>query len=108
MAASRASRFSAAVATSVAPISAEPNAPLSHAAIVARELEPGRWYTITVDLWVADEVYEVSVEGVVELVPLDAFETKKKPPRSITHVSFASWNDGAGTFYVDNVSAGPF
>ena len=28
-----------------------------------------------------------------------------KTPEQITHLSFASWNDGPGTFYVDNVTA---
>jgi hypothetical protein len=37
-------------------------------------------------------------------VRVAAFHGKgAKPPTMLTHVSFASWNDGPGTFYVDNV-----
>jgi hypothetical protein len=32
------------------------------------------------------------------------FVTKDKPtPKELTHVSFATWNDGPGVFYIDNV-----
>ncbi len=73
--------------------------------ILARNLDLKKWHTILVTIHVADEIYEVSVEGVTEPVPLEAFRAGKKVPNRLTHVSFASWNDGAGTFYIDNVSA---
>jgi len=38
-------------------------------------------------------------------VELDAFSPSGKAPKRLTHISFASWNDGAGTFYIDNVIA---
>jgi hypothetical protein len=28
-----------------------------------------------------------------------------RAPKSLSAISFASWNDGPGTFYVDNVTA---
>ncbi len=74
--------------------------------LVARDLDVKKWYTVVVTVHVADEVYEVSVPGVTAApVPLGAFQAGKKVPGRLTHVSFASWNDGAGTFYIDNVSA---
>jgi len=44
------------------------------------------------------------VEGVSDPYELESFYYKGKTPDKISHISFASWNDGAGTFYVDNVS----
>ena len=71
--------------------------------IVAGSLDINKWYTITVNVHVKKKNYEVSVEGVTEPVVVKAFG--KKPPKKLTHVSFASWDDGAGTFYIDNVVA---
>ncbi|MCK4546679.1 MAG: hypothetical protein KAW17_04470 [Candidatus Eisenbacteria sp.] len=74
--------------------------------IVAPNLELGEWHTIIVNIHVADQIYEVSIKGVMdEPTALDAFRAGKRVPKRLTHLSFASWNDGAGTFYVDNVSA---
>jgi hypothetical protein len=74
--------------------------------VVASGLDLNKWYTIVAAIHVQDGVYEVSVKGVTEKpVLLDALKTAGKTPKRITHLSFASWNDGAGTFYVDNVSA---
>ena len=37
-------------------------------------------------------------------VTVKAFEAKEKTvPSSLTHISFATWNDGPGTFFIDNV-----
>lgn len=73
--------------------------------ILARDLDLMTWYTITVDGDVAAGAYTVTVGDGAASAPLQAFKTKKKdPPAQLTHVSFATWNDGAGTFYVDNVS----
>ncbi|MFC1572379.1 hypothetical protein ACFL6M_02160 [Candidatus Eisenbacteria bacterium] len=73
--------------------------------LVASDLDLKRWHTIAVDVDVEKQTYSVSIQGVSEApVQVRAFKSKKKPvPKVLTHVSFASWNDGPGTFYVDNV-----
>jgi len=71
--------------------------------IVAKDLDLKKWYTIQVVANVLDGLYEVWVDGVTEPFEVESFYTKGKTPDKISHVSFASWNDGAGTFYVDNV-----
>jgi hypothetical protein len=73
--------------------------------IVAGGLKLGQWYTITIEANVPEGFYTTAVEGVIEPFELESFYTKGSTPDKITHISFASWNDGAGTFYVDNVSA---
>ena len=74
--------------------------------VLVTGLDTRTWYTITVDIDVAGGSYTVQVDDGPAHGPLQAFQTKRDPvPEAITHVSFASWNDGAGTFYVDNVSA---
>lgn len=74
--------------------------------ILVEGLDTRTWYTITVDLDIPAGTYTVQVDDGPVSSPLQAFKTKGAPlPDAITHVSFASWNDGAGTFYVDNVSA---
>lgn len=75
----------------------------SERTLIAADLELDHWYTIVVRVFTKAGEYEVTVEGVTEPVALEAFTAGKKPPRKLTHLSFASWNDGAGTFYVDNV-----
>ncbi len=72
--------------------------------LVAEGLDVDTWYTITVDANIPEGYYTVTVDGVVEEFELESFMTKGKTPDKISHISFASWNDGAGTFYVDNVS----
>ncbi len=73
--------------------------------ILVRGLQLEKWYTVRVDVNVKDKWYDLSVAGVTEKpVRVKAYKTKKSPvPRELTHVSFASWNDGPGTFYIDNV-----
>lgn len=73
--------------------------------IVAPNLDLGKWYTIEVVVYPSDALYAVSVKGITQPVEVDAFKAGKKAPRKLTHLSFSSWNDGAGTFYIDNVSA---
>jgi hypothetical protein len=73
--------------------------------IVARDLDLGAWHSITVRIQPKKERYVVSVKGKEEPRQLESFRTKGKTPRELTHLSFASWDDGAGTFYVDNVRA---
>lgn len=71
---------------------------------VASGLELERWYTITIEAVIPEGFYTTTVVGVTEPFELESFYTKGRTPDSISHISFASWNDGAGTFYVDNVS----
>lgn len=71
--------------------------------IVAANLDLAAWHTIEVVIYPEAKAYEALVVGKTQPVELDAFG--KKPPKRLTHISFASWNDGAGTFYIDNVSA---
>jgi hypothetical protein len=68
-------------------------------------LSLGKWYTVRVDVDAAGQAYTVSVAGEPGAgVRVAAFHTKGvKAPTTLTHLSFASWNDGPGTFYVDNV-----
>jgi len=74
--------------------------------IVAANLDLHKWYTIEAIISVSAGTYEVSVKGATpQPVKLAAFVGADKPPKSLTHLSFASWNDGAGTFYIDNVLA---
>ncbi len=72
---------------------------------VARGLKLKTWYTVRVDVDVPGKAYAVSVVGVTpQPVRVKAFKPKGKPyAEPLTHISFASWNDGPGTFYVDNV-----
>jgi hypothetical protein len=72
--------------------------------IVAGGLKLGQWYTITIEANIPEGVYTTAVKGETEPFELESFYTKGATPGKITHISFASWNDGAGTFYVDNVS----
>ncbi len=74
-----------------------------------RVLVPGldlnKWYTVKVDVDVPGKAYSVSIPGVTAApVAVKAFEPKEKTiPSSLTHISFATWNDGPGTFFIDNV-----
>lgn len=72
--------------------------------IVARDLDLETWYTIKIDAEIPEGYYSVGVEGVTEPFEVESLFTKGKTPKKLTHISFASWNDGPGTFYVDNVS----
>jgi hypothetical protein len=66
--------------------------------IVASGLSLKQWYTIRVVVNVTGGNYGVYVDGVFK-----ATVTSRNAKTSLTHISFAQWNDGAGTFYVDNV-----
>ncbi len=70
---------------------------------VVNGLELEKWYTIRLEAHVLDGYYTAEVVGVADPFELDCFYPKGHAPDQITHLSFASWNDGAGTFYVDNV-----
>jgi hypothetical protein len=72
--------------------------------LVASNLDLGAWHRIALTVQPKKEHYQVSVKGGTPR-DLEAFAAKGKTPKELTHLSFASWNDGAGTFYVDNVTA---
>jgi hypothetical protein len=72
--------------------------------LVAKDLELNKWYTIVVEVNVPEGFYAVHVEGLTKPFELESFFTKGKTPSQLTHLSFATWNDGAGTFYLDKVS----
>ena len=72
--------------------------------IVARDLDLEHWYTVKIAANIAEGYYTVAVAGVTEPFEVESFYTGGKTPAKVSHISFASWNDGAGTFYVDNVS----
>ncbi len=72
--------------------------------IVAENLDLNKWYTIKVEANIPEGWYAVTVDGVVEAFEVESFYTKGRTPNKVSHISFASWNDGAGTFYIDNVS----
>jgi len=57
-----------------------------------------QWYTIRVDLDLDADTYDVYVDGVYQKTV-----TSRVQKSSVTHISFAQWDDGAGTFYIDNV-----
>lgn len=77
--------------------------------VLVENLDTRHWYTITVELDIAAQSYTVQVDDGAVSRPLQAFKAGKHAVvDTITHLSFASWNDGAGTFYVDNVSAAAF
>lgn len=73
--------------------------------LLVPDLKLKRWHTIRVEVDISGQTYLVSVPGVTTApIAVQAFKAKNKPvPKVLTHVSFASWNDGPGTFYVDNV-----
>ncbi|MBT0160831.1 DUF2341 domain-containing protein, partial [Candidatus Bathyarchaeota archaeon A05DMB-2] len=68
--------------------------------VIASGLNLKQWYTIKVVVDVAAKSYDVYVNGVFMAHFVTDFARD-----SVTHISFAQWNDGAGAFYVDNVYA---
>jgi hypothetical protein len=69
---------------------------------VATGLSLKRWYTIGVICDLAQDMYEVYIDG--QYQGMVAGRTSKS---RLTHISFAQWTqeEGAATFYVDNVKA---
>jgi len=61
-------------------------------------LNIGQWYTIKVICNIPDGTYDVYVDNVFQ-----STVTSRHEKSSVTHISFAQWDDGAGAFYVDNV-----
>jgi hypothetical protein len=79
--------------------------PMAQAKTIAAGLDKNKWYTVTVNADVAARTYTVSVSGATpQPVLIKAYDSGKgSSPKALTAVSFASWNDGPATFYVDNV-----
>ncbi len=71
--------------------------------LIATDLAAEEWHHIEVAVDVPEGFYEVGVNG-AKPFELESFSTKGRTPSKLSHISFASWNDGPGTFYVDNVS----
>jgi hypothetical protein len=66
-----------------------------------KTLNMDQWYTIKVDLDVVADTYKVYVDGVSVSGNIPA----ATPKTNLTHISFATWSDGPGTFYIDDVKA---
>ena len=65
---------------------------------VSSGLSLDNWYTIKVDIDVAAWTYDVYID--------DAFQatiTARNTLSRVSHISFATWNDGAATVYFDNI-----
>jgi hypothetical protein len=73
--------------------------------VIVPDLALKKWHTVRVECNPADKSYTVFVLGATASpVAVKAFVPKDKPViTELTHLSFASWNDGPGVFYVDNV-----
>ncbi len=69
---------------------------------VATGLSLKRWYIIKVICDVEQDSYEVYLDG-----QLQGMVQARTPKSVVTHISFAQWSqdEGAATFYVDDVSA---
>ncbi|MFZ0451120.1 MAG: class II glutamine amidotransferase [Desulfatiglandaceae bacterium] len=69
--------------------------------IIASGLSFDAWHTIRVVCNLNTDTYDVYVnDDPSPQSPVTAYTAKT----SVTHISFAQWNDGPGAFYVDNVS----
>lgn len=66
--------------------------------VIAAGLNLDQWYNIRVELDVDAGTYDVYVDDAYQ-----ATATSWIDKDELTHISFATWNDGAGTFYVDDV-----
>ncbi len=66
---------------------------------LATGLELDRWHTIKVEIDIPNDTYDVYLNGALVAEGVAA----RAPKSALTHISFATWNDGPGTFYVDNV-----
>jgi len=66
--------------------------------IVESGLNMDQWYTIKVICDLAGGTYDVYVDDV-----FSATVSSRHEKTSVSHISFAQWDDGAGSFYVDNV-----
>ena len=80
---------------------------------IASNLQMDKWYHIRIDIDVPARdydvyVYDVNAVGgnlqrgnlIASALGLPAYGTLMS---KVSHIGFATWNDGPGTFYVDNV-----
>ena len=67
---------------------------------IAAGLSFDAWHTVVVSCDVVGNSYDVFVNGVLVGDGIIAYAAKD----SLTAISFAQWNDGAGTFYIDDVA----
>ena len=58
-----------------------------------------QWYTVKVDVDVPSNAYDIYLDGLLVGDDIQAYTSKT----SLTHISFATLEDGSGPFYVDNV-----
>jgi len=65
---------------------------------VSTDMGLDTWYTITVDVNMAAGSYDIYVDDLFQ-----ATMSAYSPLSAVTHISFATWNDGAATAYFDNV-----
>ena len=66
--------------------------------VVASGLTIGQWYEIAVACDLTTDTYDVYVDGV-----LQGTLTSRNTKASLTHISFAQWDNGAGAFQVDRI-----
>jgi len=72
--------------------------------LLVSDLAARAWHTVRVEVDVPGKRYLVSVEGATpKPIEVQAFRTKGATPAFVSHLSFATWDDGPGTFYVDDV-----
>ncbi len=57
------------------------------------------WHTIRVEGSLITDTYDVYLNDVL----VGSGITARTNKTNVTHITFAQWNDGAGTFYIDNV-----
>ncbi len=70
---------------------------------IASDLSFDTWHTITVVCNLTSDTYDVYInENITPVATVAAYTAKS----SLTHISFAQWAEGAGTYYVDDVEDG--
>ncbi len=67
---------------------------------IASGLSFDTWHTITVTGDLNADTYDVTINN--DASPAATVDAVT-PKTSVTHISFAQWNDGAGSFFVDDV-----
>jgi len=69
--------------------------------VIANNLSMDKWYNIRLEVNVLEKNYDVYIDNVLVAENVLAFDQYYMD--QLTHISFATWNDGIGTFYIDNV-----
>ncbi len=70
--------------------------------VIASGVTLDAWHTIKVVCNLSADTYDIYLDNVFQRT-VSSYAVKD----SVTHISFAQFNDGAGVFYVDNVSVVP-